>query len=177
MDIHNMSNANAAAKKRRANMTPAQIQQQMQSSSPSVQSSDKQRQGLTLPQVISLVDARLTKLEDVVLKQQPNNATRSNTDILNTNDQENIKQILLEYEERFTMLVTQIHDLKEIVLKLQSYTMDVNKTLLEERMHFMNESNMESIETSIQTSSLKLDDLKLQEPEIVTSYVSNPIED
>jgi hypothetical protein len=55
--------------------------------------------------------------------------------------------------------------------------MDVNKTLLEERIHFMSESNMENIEASIQSSSLKLDDLKLQEPEIVTSYVPNPIED
>lgn len=97
--------------------------------------------------------------------------------MLNTNQDDNVKQILLEYEDRFTMLVTQISDLKEIVLKLQSYTMDVNKTLLEERIHFMSESNMENIEASIQSSSLKLDDLKLQEPEIVTSYVPNPIED
>jgi hypothetical protein len=174
-----MSNANAAAKKRRANMTPAQIQQQMQQSSSSVtsvSSSEKQRQGLTLPQVISLVDARLTKLEDIVLK-EPKEWNTNNTEMLNTNQDDNVKQILLEYEDRFTMLVTQISDLKEIVLKLQSYTMDVNKTLLEERIHFMSESNMENIEASIQSSSLKLDDLKLQEPEIVTSYVPNPIED
>ena len=72
------------------------------------------------------------------------------------------------------MLATQINDLKEIVIKLQSYTMDVNKTLLEERIQFMNESSPDLLQSSgLETGSesLKLDDLKLEETEIVSSDV------
>ena len=37
------------------------------------------------------------------------------------------------------MLAQEVADLKDIVLKLQSYTMDVNKTLFEERIQVLSD--------------------------------------
>jgi Ser/Thr protein kinase RdoA (MazF antagonist) len=56
-------------------------------------------------------------------------------------DDTQLKELLAEYDERFQILATEIQDIKDIVLKLQSYTMDVNKTLLEERIQIMNMNN------------------------------------
>jgi hypothetical protein len=39
---------------------------------------------------------------------------------------------LQNYEERFDMILREIDSIKEIVIKLQAYTMDVNKILVEE---------------------------------------------
>jgi len=40
---------------------------------------------------------------------------------------------------RFEFLMNELIDLKDIVLKLQTYTMDVNKTLLDERIHLLSD--------------------------------------
>ena len=44
-----------------------------------------------------------------------------------------IKEHIMEFDHRYEMLANEIVNLKQIVLQLQSYTLDVNKTLLEER--------------------------------------------
>jgi hypothetical protein len=111
-----MSVANSAAKKRRApQLSNTPLQQQ--SNTPMQQQMQQQQQsqnGLTLPQVISLIDKRLLKLEST-----------TNEDISN----EDIDEI----ENKFEILAGEISALKEIVLNLQSYTMQVNKMLIEER--------------------------------------------
>lgn len=93
----------------------------------------KQSVGLTLQQVIALLDTRLVKLETAPKEGQS-------------------LQLVDEIEHRFTMLATEINDLKDIVMKLQSYTMDVNKTLLEERIQFMDGPTLDE---------LKIDDAEI----------------
>lgn len=83
-----------------------------------------QSAGLTLPQVIALVDKRLIHLET-------NMATK--TDVP-PND---------EIENRFEILAEEISNIKEIVLKLQSYTMSVNKMLLDEKTTSKEEFHMD----------------------------------
>ena len=39
------------------------------------------------------------------------------------------------FDRRFELLAEEINNLKDLLLKLQSYTMDVNKTLMEERVN------------------------------------------
>ena len=53
-------------------------------------------------------------------------------------------------------------------MKLQTYTMDVNKTLLEERIQFVSET---TVENTLEEGSdaLQLGDLKFEETEIVSS--------
>tara|TARA_E500000331_G_C17146548_1_gene665215 strand:- start:190 stop:750 length:561 start_codon:yes stop_codon:yes gene_type:complete len=161
-----MSNANASAKKRRANLNSSSP---MDTAIPVPSTTDKSKNGLTLPQVIALVDSRLTKLEESATQNKSSNIPSDHV------SEDALKPILQEYDHRFTMLATQINDLKEIVLKLQSYTMDVNKSLLEERIHFISESSsnlLQSTELETGSDTLKLDDLKLEETEIVSSEIS-----
>ena len=120
------------------------------------QNTNTSQSGFTLPQVIALIDQRLVNLEKNVteiIKKQPDGQasaadavnpvelTEIKTQIneqcdFNKEIQENFQIMndnLNEYDNRFEILVNEIAELKFIVLKLQTYTMDVNKMLLEER--------------------------------------------
>jgi len=126
-----MSAANAAARKRRA---PVEVPQQIRSAPQQTQAPPAT--GLTLPQVIAVIDSRLTQLEKFA-KEQTNNV-QTNTP---TNDLQitNNDVFLQELEGRFEVLVEEIQNLKDMLLKLQSYTMDVNKTLMEERVRILSD--------------------------------------
>ena len=90
--------------------------------------------GLTLPQVISLIDTRLVTLE-TFMKDTRTNPTR---DVTTNNDATNETQnsdMFQEFNQRFEILTEEINTVKDLLLKLQSYTMDVNKALYEERIH------------------------------------------
>ena len=90
----------------------------------------QQPSGLTLQQVISLIDSRLVKLEKFMNEKQETN----------TDSNESIPyNIIEEFQQRFLVLAEEINLLKDTVLKLQSYTMDVNRTLLEERINVLSD--------------------------------------
>jgi len=139
-----MSQANAAARKRRAG--GASIQdgvapvQNLQSQPP--------KSGLTLPQVISLVDKRLITLETFMRESQNGASTSvsvsasvSNASLSQSSNvsEDAVNQLADEFNSKFEMLAQEVADLKDIVLKLQSYTMDVNKTLFEERIQVLSD--------------------------------------
>jgi hypothetical protein len=44
-----------------------------------------------------------------------------------------------EFDTKFAVLAQEVADLKDIVLKLQAYTMEVNKTLYEERIQVLSD--------------------------------------
>jgi uncharacterized coiled-coil protein SlyX len=126
-----MSSA-ALAKKRRAN-EPAPPPPMP--TRPQPQETTKQPMtGLTLPQVIAVIDSRLTGLE----KGKELFENRLNTLEKTTPEQSGVSsdldELLQDFHERFELLATQIADLKDTLLKLQTYTMDVNKMLLEQRI-------------------------------------------
>lgn len=143
-----MSASIAAAKKRRApaqqtappapvptrNLTPAQPM-----SSP----------GLTLPQVIALVDQRLISLE-TGMRELRTAAPREETELPEVPS--NLTEVLEEFNSRFESLADEIGNLKNIVLSLQSYTMDVNKMLLEERVRILSEDPKSMFEQSLSAS-------------------------
>lgn len=133
-----MSQANAAARKRRAggatlqeNVVPTQSQVQ------------PPKGGLTLPQVISLVDKRLITLETFMKESQQTgslqNTPLQNTPLQNTPSEEAVNLLADEFNSKFEILAQEVADLKDIVLKLQSYTMEVNKTLYEERIQVLSD--------------------------------------
>ena len=135
-----MSNSLAAAKKRRApqNLTPTPNVQPEISRGNTPQMSAP---GLTLPQVIALVDKRLVALETGF-------RGLSQTESGQTDVPSNLTEVLDEFNGRFDTLAEEIGNLKNIVLSLQSYTMDVNKLLLDERMRILkddSESNLEQM--------------------------------
>ena len=138
-----MSQANAAARKRRAggatlqdNGVPAQTNNISQQQSP--------KGGLTLPQVISLVDKRLITLETFMKETQSGgsqtNASASASAFVATSTSEDaVNAMADEFDTKFAVLAQEFADLKDVVLKLQSYTMEVNKTLYEERIQVLSD--------------------------------------
>jgi hypothetical protein len=116
--------------------------------------SQNMNQGLTLPQVIALIDKRLVSLETFVVdakQSKPNQpslvqpstvppslvhpfAVHPSMNTSSTNQ-------LDDFNERFDVLADEIANMKNIVLSLQSYTMDVNKMLMEDRAKMMEMSD------------------------------------
>lgn len=113
-----MSAALSAAKKRRAPIAdPPRVGQIVSPQQP--QQSQQQPGGLTLQQVIALIDKRLTNLETLCADK---------------NDPPEVEDMSEEYENRFEILAHEISELKQTLLSLQTYTMDVNKILFDERL-------------------------------------------
>jgi len=108
--------------------------------------------GLTLQQVITILNSRVLALEDYVKEEKTRPVGDTGTsladvglsvpkDIMtNTNNLPN--DIIDEFNERFMMLAAEIANLKDLLLSLQTYTMSINKTLMEERINILSEINM-----------------------------------
>lgn len=94
--------------------------------------------GLTLPQVINILDSRLITVETFMKESKESNNKISNEvqEELLFNKQ---SELVNEFNNRFEILAEEIAVLKDIVLKLQSYTMEINKTLLNERINVMSD--------------------------------------
>jgi hypothetical protein len=141
-----MSTSNAAAIRRRTNLpqtVDAKLQQQ-QTQQPPVNNMNSQ--GLTLPQVIAVVDKRLLNLETFMkdtketLKNVPSSSDAESQQQQQQQQfqfepipKEVFNTIVQEFNNRFEILAYEINNIKDMLLKLQTYTMDVNKILLEER--------------------------------------------
>jgi hypothetical protein len=159
----NMSRAIASARQRRAGIS-AEIPP------PPTQQQQSQQQGLTLPQVISVVDARLIKLEKFMnesqqqsLPQQQQQQPQSQQ--LPTEQLYVSPSFINEVQTRFDLLAQEIMTLKDVVLKLQTYTMDVNKMLLDERVPIENNGffmeNVLDTKTTSATPSLTIEEIPI----------------
>jgi len=126
-----MSQANSAARKRRAG--GASFEPQTPTQTPQRTGQPTVPNGLTLPQVIAVVDARLIKLETFMKETQKVGIVPQVKQTVQT-PTDNNEMYSDEYDAKFEVLANEIADLKDIVLKLQAYTMDVNKMLMEERI-------------------------------------------
>ena len=149
-----MSQANSAARKRRAGGASFEPQNPQQASRPGQGPSQGQgpATGLTLPQVIAVVDARLIKLETFMKETQTSGKQQVIQAPLTKMQQVDQAPIdMSEFDEKFEVLANEIADLKDIVLKLQSYTMDVNKMLMEERINVL--SDMGETEMTLEPES------------------------
>ena len=117
--------------------------------------------GLTLPQVISVIDTRLIVLENFMKETKTTDKeakSASNPVQVQVQGQSpEINEIVDEMDTRFDILAREIADLKDVVLKLQAYTMDVNKTLLEERIHIL--SDLDTTVEDKQTNTLNFENI------------------
>jgi hypothetical protein len=130
-----MSQALASARKRRAppepvpTIRPQQQQQQQGVNAP----------GLTLPQVIALVDKRLIALETHA-KEQLEKQQQPEVQLQNAPVPSNIAEVLDEYSSRFDIIAEELASLKNMLLTLQSFTMEVNKTLMDDRIRILSDA-------------------------------------
>jgi hypothetical protein len=161
-----MSNSISAAKRRRAgNITSSPMFQSnatQGSTSASTSVASETPKPMSLQQVIGVFDRRLLNLEDYVMKQMkkvPNTDAKSptNTDAASVNMDEiaifvqnMMVEHFTEFNHRYEILAEEIVNLKHIVMKLQSYTLDVNKALIEERVQILSEVESEN------TNSLRI---------------------
>lgn len=132
-----MSQANAAARKRRAGGTS------MPGASDPVVQQQTPAGGLTLPQVIALVDRRLVVLESFMkdTKAAPALAQQAPVQqvLAPAPAQQLDDEVIDEINNRFELLAGEVAELKDILIKLQSYTMEVNKRLVDERIHILSD--------------------------------------
>jgi hypothetical protein len=165
-----MSTSNAAAIRRRTNLpqtVDAKLQQQSQSQNqPQQQNSGNiNSQGLTLPQVIAVVDKRLLALESFVkeskesVKNQQYDSPSQQQESSQTPQVDGIPKdvfnaIVNEFNNRFEIIAFEINSMKDTVLKLQTYTMDVNKMLLEERSNVNNNEFANLSITDVNTDAI-----------------------
>lgn len=118
-----MSASNAAAIRRRAaNANQEQIQTTPKQST---QQSDVPRPK-TVTELVVQLNSRVNDLEQRI-------------DISGNNIPDNLQNIIQEYNMRFDIIAEEISVLKDTVLKLQTYTMDVNKMLLNERIQILSD--------------------------------------
>ena len=121
-----MSQALASARKRRE--PPEPVNQQR----PGPSQSQTPAQGFTLPQVIALVDKRLIALE--LGFKEIKSAPTAPSDI-----PANLKEVLDEYGSRFDIIADELASLKNMMLSLQAFTMDVNKSLVNDRIRILSD--------------------------------------
>ena len=147
-----MSQALASARRRRAGPEPVSNnnfgnnrQTTPQPSFPMGGPQQQQQQqpnmsaGLTLTQVISVVDRRLINLE-TFMREQKEQAQMSSTAAASAGADAvpaQVNEVLEEFNARFDIIADELASMKDMMLKLQSFTMEVNKTLMEERVRVL----------------------------------------
>ena len=144
-----MNNANAAAKARRAGIKPTTPVP------PAAAPAPQGSAGLTLPQVISVIDRRLVTLETFMkeTKENPTSILMQQGEDVDGDGEEGAGVIVPaefnafvdEINNRFQMLASEIETMKNALLKLQTFTMDVNKSLLEKTEVLVPSSGAEAV--------------------------------
>lgn len=168
-----MSNSIAAAKKRRAGIQPTTPQSN--SVPPQSAESSMDSPKLTLPQVIAVIDNRLINLEQFMKDVRENGIQLASEEEANDNIEVNesndvikvpIAEYVVEMDKKFELLVEEISELKDIVLKLQSFTMEVNKTLMEDRIQILSSEYKDNIQIDTESSenvNLNIDTVEISQ--------------
>lgn len=122
-----MSQGNAAAVRRRVkNIEPPRPASTNDLKTSSTQPSSSTSSNLSISDAFKLVNERLVNLEKGIGSQiEPQYSSTLSEDIIS------------EYEERFKVIAQEIGELKDVVYKLQTFTMDVNKALYDERVKIL----------------------------------------
>jgi len=130
-----MSQANAAARKRRAGGSSMPGAPE-----PMVQQQPPAGAGLTLPQVIALVDKRLVNLETFMKETKASVPKVPSAPLqVQAPSAEMDDALVEEINTKFELLATEVAELKDMIVKLQSFTMEVNKKMFEERIQLLSD--------------------------------------
>jgi hypothetical protein len=174
-----MSKANASAKSRRA-FPQSQSLPTSQPPAP-VATQQSQQTGLTLPQVVSLIDKRLIQLETFMKETKESTGKKvtfedTSVTLPSYESETNLSKVIDEFNTRFDIFAEEISNLKDIVLKLQSYTMEVNKTLMEERINVFSDLGQNN---NADVFSMNVENLTTEEAEVLDTLtdLKNSVEE
>ena len=126
-----MSSALARARNRRGG-TQETIQKNQQPPTPPPSPSNNQRPN-TINDIFNTIKIRLDGLEENQ-KDMAGNSSFS-------------EELISEYEARFETILNEITQMKDVIMKLQTFTMEVNKSLYDDRINILsNDADIEEIE-------------------------------
>jgi len=172
-----MSSSNAAAIRRRVgsqnNLPTATNQSSNLGSIPENVDTDKKEnvKTYTMTEMVTLLNSRVVALE----RGNNQNSTASASD--NTTLEE-LRSLADEVNIRFELFANEIANMKDTVMKLQTYTMDVNKMLMNERIQIL--SNVEQSEMSepeFQDLDASANDVFSNSEEVTSVNVSNLVKE
>jgi hypothetical protein len=145
------------------------------------------QQGLTLPQVIAVIDKRLTNLEknvnEINEKQEQQQQTPYSYQQPELEDlqpepqppQQFMNEYIEEYNSRFEILTEEIADLKNVVMKLQTYTMELNRALVEECLKNVKlEQNLKPEQQQPLLNIKEEEEEEEKDPPVIVIDVKNP---
>ena len=143
------SSALSAAKRRRGvpvNNNPSQSNAAAANENNVPQTpSNNDNRPMSIQQALQLLSTRIVKLEKNIEETPKNELNNNKIETINELNIETIiekvaqSQLFEEFNARYEILASEIMTLKHIVMKLQSYTLDINKTLVEERIQILSE--------------------------------------
>jgi hypothetical protein len=126
-----MSSALARARNRRGG-TQETIQKNQQPPTPPPSPSNNQRPN-TINDIFNTIKIRLDGLEENQ-KDMAGNSSFS-------------EELISEYEARFETILNEITQMKDVIMKLQTFTMEVNKSLYDDRINILsNDADIQEIE-------------------------------
>lgn len=136
-----------------------------EASQPTNGSQPSARGNITLPQVLSMMERRILQLESNMKSGFSSDSSVSSSTIGDKSvsvieKDEGLKSLLEEYEARFDMLATQFNEMKDVMLKLQSYTLEVNKLLLE-KSNILEEPSVFLSNTYLEGTPMSISELNL----------------
>ena len=120
------SNALSSAKKRRGVSTSNELnnaynnQQQQRQQQQQQQINNGHRTPINMNVLFQTINTRISKLE--------NNINNNNPTLVIDND---------EINTRFDIIINEIAEIKDTIIKLQSFTMEVNKALYDDRINVL----------------------------------------
>jgi hypothetical protein len=176
-----MSASNAAALRRRVGNQSNPPRPGGGSATSSIPTSNNtttsaKQSGMTLQEVISHFNKKIQSLEENMSNISPSTtntgSTASGTTPAPNSDELNV--IFSEFNDRFELFAQEIALMKEQLLKLQTYTMDVNKVLYEERVRVLSNSESNNKMSSNDLDSIT-EDVDAQTINSST-LISDPIE-
>ena len=121
-----MSSAALAKKRRAVPQQPVQQPIQNTQSRQAASAAPSGRVPVTIPQMFALMERRISSVEKDVREYLGTKEESESKD-----DSDSFKKLTDEYESRFELLAIEMNSMKDLLMKLQSFTMDVNKVLLE----------------------------------------------
>ena len=119
------SNALSSAKKRRGVSTSNELNNAYnnQQQQPQQQINNGIRTPINMNVLFQAINTRITKLENKI--NNNNNNNNNNPTVIIDND---------EINTRFDIIVSEIAEIKDTIIKLQTFTMEVNKALYDDRI-------------------------------------------
>ena len=144
--------SNSAVIRRRVNNPPKEVSNEITQNSQqqNTNNSANNNRKPTFQQYVMEIDQRVKKLEENI----PNQNTVFSPAILE------------EFNSRFEILAHELHDMKDTIMKLQAFTMEVNKSMHDERIHILSDignTNSNSIVDLNDQPSANIKDMAQQE--------------